>query len=120
MVQTLLRQVKFEAHTVPQPPQLFRSKAVLTHALLQLVNPIAQTQAPLEHPTEPIGPWQTVPHEPQLLRSFWRSRHAVPQRLWPTWHWQLPATQNWVPLQVRPHAPQLRRSLCRSRQTPLH
>lgn len=120
MVQTLLRQVKFAAHITPHPPQLFRSKAVLTQALLQSVSPIAHTHAPFEHPTDPIGPWQTVPHEPQLRRSFCKSRQMVPQRFWPTWHWQLPATQNWVPPQERPHAPQFWRSLCRSRQTPLH
>lgn len=115
-----MRQVKFEAHTTPHPPQLFRSKAVLTQVLEHKVSPLAQVHAPLTHPTVPMVPWQTVPHEPQLFRSFWRSLQMLPQRFCPTGHWQLPATQNWPKLQVRPQAPQLFRSLWRSRHTPLH
>ena len=105
---------------MPQPPQLFRSKAMLTQVFEHWVRPVAQTQAPPEQPTVPKAPWQTVPQVPQLLRSFCRSRHTPPQLLWPTGHWQLPATQNWPGEQVRPHMPQLFRSLWRSRQTPLH
>lgn len=105
---------------MPQPPQLFRSNAVFTQLLEHSVRPTAHTHAPLEQPTVPMGPWQTVPHVPQLLRSFWRSLQKPPQGLWPTGHWQVPATQNWPTLQVRPQAPQLFRSLWRSRQMPLH
>jgi hypothetical protein len=54
--QTLLRQVKFEAHTVPHAPQLFRSKAVLTQVLLHVVSPVPHVQAPALQPTEPTGP----------------------------------------------------------------
>ena len=115
-----MRHVKFEAQTTPQPPQLFRSNAVFTQVFEHCVSPVAQTHAPPEQPTVPIGPWQTVPHVPQLLRSFCRSLQMFPQALWPTGHWQLPATQNWPAAQVRPHMPQLVRSLWRSRQMPPH
>ena len=105
---------------MPQPPQLFRSNAVLTQVFEHDVSPMAHTQLPLEQPTVPTGPWQTVPHMPQLLRSFCRSRHWPLQLLWPTAHWQFPATQNWPMAHVRPQLPQLARSLWRSRHTPLH
>lgn len=79
---------------MPQPPQLFRSNAVFTHVFEHRVSPVAQTHWPLEHPTVPIGPLHTVPHMPQFRRSFCRSRQKPLQRLVPTGHWQLPATQN--------------------------
>jgi hypothetical protein len=118
--QTLLRHVKFEAQTMPHPPQLFRSNAVFTQVFEHSVRPMAQVHTPLLQPTVPMVPWQTVPHEPQLRRSFCRSRQMPLQLLVPTGHWQLPATQNWPTEQVRPHWPQLARSLWRSRQMPLH
>jgi hypothetical protein len=51
-----LRQVKFEAHTTPQPPQLLRSNAVLMHVLPHKVSPSAQVHVPFEQPTVPTGP----------------------------------------------------------------
>jgi hypothetical protein len=112
--------VRFEAHTTPQPPQLFRSNAVFTQLFEHEVRPIAHTHDPLLQPTVPMAPWQTVPHPPQLLRSFCRSRQVPLQLLWPTGHWQEPATQNWPAAQVWPQVPQLARSPWRSRQTPPH
>lgn len=109
-----------EAHTTPQPPQLFRSKAVFTQVLEHEVSPTAQVHVPALQPTVPMVPWQTVPQLPQLFRSFCRSRHWPLQLAWPTGHWQLPATHNSPPPQVRPHAPQLARSAWRSRHTPEH
>ena len=44
-------QVKFEAHVVPQLPQLLRSNAVLTHALPHCVRPMLQLHVP---PTQTI------------------------------------------------------------------
>jgi len=84
--QALLRQVRFEAQTTPQPPQLLRSNAVLTQVFEQEVSPTAHTHAPALQPTVPMVPWQTVPHMPQLLRSFCRSRQVPLQLLCPTGH----------------------------------
>jgi hypothetical protein len=115
-----LRQVRFGAQTVPHAPQLFRSNAVFTQVLLQLVSPVAQVHVPFTQPDVAAVPWQTVPHAPQLKRSFWRSRQMLPQFAWPTGHWHEPATHCCTPEQERPHMPQLARSLWRSMHRPLH
>lgn len=93
---------------------------MFTHWLPQSVRPVWQVHVPLTQPEVRAVPGQALPHAPQLLRSFCRSRQVPLQLAVPTGHWQAPATQNWPVGQVRPQAPQLFRSLCRSRHVPLH
>ena len=102
---------RFDAQTVPQAPQLFRSNWRLRHWVPHLVSPTLQVQTPCWQPCVAGVPGQTLPHAPQLLRSFCRSRHWPLQLVKPTLHWQDPATQNWLKLQLTPQVPQLLRSL---------
>jgi hypothetical protein len=71
-------------HTCPHVPQLFPLFVVLRQAPLQDEYPVlhAKVQALAAHagPAFATAVVQTLPHEPQLLRSRVVSTHAVPQR----------------------------------------
>src|SRR5579883_1254195 len=85
--------------TIPQPPQLSGSTAVLTHPPPQQEIPWGQSQA-LQLPSKqelPSG--QTLPQLPQLLGSFCRLVHCplFAQRIWlgAQTVWQNPFWQVW-------------------------
>jgi hypothetical protein len=60
---------------------------------------------------------QTTPHAPQLLVSDDSVTHALPHRLSPVGHAQVPATHDWAAGQTAPHAPQLLESVSKLVQT---
>ena len=105
--------------TTPHMPQLFSSKRVSRHWLLQRVRPGAQTHMPLTQPL--VGPPpHALPHAPQLRGSFEVLTHWVPQLVRPNGHWQVPAAQTRPALHALPQLPQFCWFACTSMQTPLH
>src|SRR5437764_566127 len=74
------------AQAMPQPPQLFTSVPVATHALPHRVVPVGQT--PLHTLAEqlavpPVGAAHLVPQAPQLLASVAVATQALPHRVVP-------------------------------------
>ena len=93
-----------EEHAVPQPPQLPRSVAVLTHAPLHSVRPLGHTQRP---PAHVVLEGQRLPQAPQLALSLAVSTHAPLHDVVPDGHTQRPPLHPVPEGQRVPQAPQL-------------
>src|SRR5205823_2310138 len=123
----------FPPHTTPHPPQFLLSllesdSQPLAELPSQSPNPWLHCRTPhwlLMQPATALGREQTLPHAPQLLRSFetffshplprFLSQSAKPMLHDPMPH--LPAAQPGVPLvtapHMVPHEPQLATSVCK-------